>query len=150
VARYENGAAAINVTRRYDANLVITRPVTDLRPAGISSFVKVDNWNPYAVNVFRTAVRPRIADGVKWLRQPINLGSRRSGCMVKKKNQVGVIYEIRVSSASGKSTKPDEYITCSKAEEQPHGWLHYELRDGTNGLAQPKNWRRVEANQQKR
>jgi hypothetical protein len=69
--------------------------------------------------------------------------------MVKKKNQVGVIYEIRVSSASGKSTKPDEYITCSKAEEQPHGWLHYELRDGTNGLAQPKNWRKVEADQQK-
>ena len=39
--------------------------------------------------------------------------------------------------------------TAVKAEEHPHGWLHYELRDGTNGLAQPKNWRKVEAREQK-
>ena len=69
---------------------------------------------------------------------------------MKKKNQVEVRYEIRVSSASGKSTKPDEYITAVQAEEHPHGWLHYELRDGTNGLAQPKNWRKVEAQEQKK
>ena len=74
----------------------------------------------------------------------IETGEGQRGAIVKKKNQVGVRYEIRVSSASGKSTKPDEYITAVKAEEQHHGWLHYELRDGTNGLAQPKNWRKVE------
>jgi hypothetical protein len=29
----------------------------------------------------------------------------------------------------------------TKAAEQSSGWLHYELKDGTIGLAQPKNWR---------
>jgi len=44
-------------------------------------------------------------------------------------------YQIRIAD--------DEWETAKKAEEQPSGWLHYELRDGTNGLAQPKNWRKA-------
>jgi hypothetical protein len=37
----------------------------------------------------------------------------------------------------------EDWLTCLKAVEQSSGWLHYELRDGTNGLAQPKNWRKL-------
>ena len=33
---------------------------------------------------------------------------------------------------------PDQPI--SKAEEQPTGWLRYELGDGTKGLARPGDW----------
>jgi hypothetical protein len=28
-----------------------------------------------------------------------------------------------------------------RAEEQGNGWLHYELRDGTIGLARPGTWK---------
>ncbi len=35
----------------------------------------------------------------------------------------------------------DGWITAAKAVPVKKGWLHYQLRDGTNGLAQPKNWR---------
>jgi hypothetical protein len=31
----------------------------------------------------------------------------------------------------------------SKAEEQPTGWLQYELGDGTSGLARPGDWYEV-------
>jgi len=34
-----------------------------------------------------------------------------------------------------------EWCKCRKAVAMPSGWLHYELYDGTVGLAQPKNWR---------
>lgn len=33
------------------------------------------------------------------------------------------------------------WIAVMRSEKQPSGWLHYELQDGTIGLAQPKNWR---------
>jgi hypothetical protein len=29
---------------------------------------------------------------------------------------------------------------CKKAVVQSSGWLHYELEDGTNGLARPGRW----------
>jgi len=35
----------------------------------------------------------------------------------------------------------DKWETVKKASIALKGWLHYELRDGTIGLAQPKNWR---------
>lgn len=38
-----------------------------------------------------------------------------------------------------------EWHRCKRAVKQPSGWLHYELADGTNGLAQPKNWRVAKA-----
>lgn len=47
----------------------------------------------------------------------------------------------------------DEWQTPLKAQRQPSGWLHYELRDSTNGLAQPQNWRykiKMEFTQQER
>lgn len=31
--------------------------------------------------------------------------------------------------------------TCLRAAPVKNGWLHYELRDGTNGLARPGKWR---------
>jgi hypothetical protein len=50
----------------------------------------------------------------------------------------------------------DGWIKCRVAVEahkatrpQPSGWLHYELEDGTVGLAQPKNWRQEELPQNK-
>lgn len=43
-----------------------------------------------------------------------------------------------------------EWITTLRAEEQGNGWLHYELHDGINGLAQRKNWRIKQPNQQKK
>lgn len=33
------------------------------------------------------------------------------------------------------------WTTCTKADPQLSGWLHYELRDGTNGLKRPGTWR---------
>lgn len=36
-----------------------------------------------------------------------------------------------------------EWCKCRKAVAMPSGWLHYELYDGTVGLAQPKNWKVV-------
>lgn len=33
------------------------------------------------------------------------------------------------------------WVTCLRAAEQKSGWLHYQLRDGTNGLTPRKNWR---------
>ena len=45
-------------------------------------------------------------------------------------------YEIRVGA------KPEiRWIPVKAADEQDTGWLHYELRDGTNGLARPGTWR---------
>lgn len=35
-----------------------------------------------------------------------------------------------------------EWCKCRKAEEQPSGWLHYELFDNTIGLSRPGNWRK--------
>lgn len=50
-------------------------------------------------------------------------------------------YEIEVAG---------EWYRCKKAAEQfnprsgeSNGWLHYELSDGTNGLARPGKWRKV-------
>jgi hypothetical protein len=37
-----------------------------------------------------------------------------------------------------------DWLLCKIAEEQPSGWLHYELRDGTIGLARPGRWRKAE------
>jgi len=34
-----------------------------------------------------------------------------------------------------------DWVTVKKFEVQESGWLHYELFDGTIGLAAPKNWR---------
>ena len=34
-----------------------------------------------------------------------------------------------------------QWINCKKAVPQPSRWLHFELRDGTNGLARPGRWR---------
>ena len=45
-------------------------------------------------------------------------------------------YEVREGS---------EWYRCKKGEPQSSGWLHFELSDGTIGLAQPKNWRVVGA-----
>lgn len=42
------------------------------------------------------------------------------------------IYEVYVGR---------EWYRCRKADPQPSGWLHYELRDGTIGLVPPKKWR---------
>lgn len=36
-----------------------------------------------------------------------------------------------------------EWCKCRKAVVMPSGWLHYELSDGTVGLAPPKNWKVV-------
>lgn len=36
-----------------------------------------------------------------------------------------------------------EWLKCKAAVPQPSGWLHYELWDGTNGLARPGAWRVV-------
>lgn len=33
------------------------------------------------------------------------------------------------------------WYPCKIAAPQPSGWLHYELRDHTNGLARPGTWR---------
>jgi hypothetical protein len=41
-------------------------------------------------------------------------------------------YEIRAGQA---------WIRCKKAQLQPSKWLHYELHDGTNGIAKPGSWR---------
>ena len=35
------------------------------------------------------------------------------------------------------------WVPCTKAEPQPSGWLHYELADGTVGLARPGTWREL-------
>jgi len=35
----------------------------------------------------------------------------------------------------------DGWQTCLRGAVQPSGWLHYELRDGTNGLCRPGQWR---------
>jgi hypothetical protein len=35
----------------------------------------------------------------------------------------------------------DKWVNVSKAQEVQKGFLDYSLRDGTRGLAQPKNWR---------
>ena len=35
----------------------------------------------------------------------------------------------------------DQWVACKKAATVKNGWLHYELRDGTNGLARPERWR---------
>lgn len=35
----------------------------------------------------------------------------------------------------------DGWETCRKAAPQKPGWLHYELRDGTIGLAYGDKWR---------
>lgn len=34
-----------------------------------------------------------------------------------------------------------KWIKVKKAQEQSSGWLHYELKDGTIGLAPKKKWR---------
>jgi len=34
-----------------------------------------------------------------------------------------------------------EWIKCKIAREVNQGFLHYELKDGTNGLAKPGTWR---------
>lgn len=34
-----------------------------------------------------------------------------------------------------------EWVTAERAKEVRQGFLHYELKDGTNGLAQPGSWR---------
>jgi hypothetical protein len=47
--------------------------------------------------------------------------------------QVKTIYQIRVNE--------DQWQNVLKGVVQANGWLHYELRDGTVGLASPKNWR---------
>jgi hypothetical protein len=46
-------------------------------------------------------------------------------------------YEIYVGTEKGVKL----WERPVKAVELPSGWLHYELKDGTNGMAQPKNWR---------
>lgn len=33
-------------------------------------------------------------------------------------------------------------VRCKKAAPNSKGWLHYELMDGTVGLAKPGSWRR--------
>ena len=38
-------------------------------------------------------------------------------------------------------TRHSGWIMTKVASEQKNGWLHYELRDGTNGLARPGTWR---------
>ena len=45
-----------------------------------------------------------------------------------------------------------EWITCkvSKTSGLEEGWLHYELRDGTNGLARPGTWRVAPDTQKKK
>ena len=45
-----------------------------------------------------------------------------------------VKYEVYISNG--------EWEQCKKAVPEPSGWLHYELKDGTIGLARPENWRR--------
>jgi hypothetical protein len=35
------------------------------------------------------------------------------------------------------------WVRCKKAKVQRSGWLHFELGDTTNGLANPKRWRLV-------
>lgn len=42
-------------------------------------------------------------------------------------------YEVRVGD--------DEWQATTYADKQPSGFPHYELRDGTTGLAHPKDWR---------
>lgn len=36
-----------------------------------------------------------------------------------------------------------KWLRCTKAQEQPNGWLHYELADGTIGLQRPGTWKVV-------
>lgn len=35
----------------------------------------------------------------------------------------------------------ERWIRCKRASPQKANWLHFELRDGTVGLARPGNWR---------
>lgn len=35
----------------------------------------------------------------------------------------------------------DKWITCVKAIPVKREWLHYQLKDGTNGLKRPGEWR---------
>lgn len=52
------------------------------------------------------------------------------------KKLYSVIREVRIG---------DEWCKVEKSSLiLASGWLHYELLDGTNGLAQPKNWRYME------
>jgi hypothetical protein len=37
----------------------------------------------------------------------------------------------------------DAWIRVSDAKEVKQGFLHYELKDGTNGLARPGTWRHL-------
>ena len=42
----------------------------------------------------------------------------------------------------------NEWIKCLRAQEDwRKGWLRYELKDGTNGLARPGTWRVAETSQ---
>lgn len=34
-----------------------------------------------------------------------------------------------------------EWFVCQKAVETGKGWLHYQMRDGTNGMKRPGTWR---------
>lgn len=45
-------------------------------------------------------------------------------------------YEVRF----GSDIAP-QWILAKKAAHMKRGWLHYELRDGTIGLAKPGTWR---------
>ena len=55
---------------------------------------------------------------------------------MKKNNQ----YEVRWP---GDLPGGKEYVRVSNAKEVKDGWLHYELKDGTNGLARPGTWRHL-------
>ena len=39
------------------------------------------------------------------------------------------------------TTSEMQWVKCVKAAPQPSGWLNFELRDGTVGLARPDHWR---------
>lgn len=50
-------------------------------------------------------------------------------------------YQVWTFKDDEPGSREKGWVTCKKADPQPSGWLHYELSDGTNGLAMPERWR---------